>query len=36
VVVALGESIQLIGATFADLDPSAGTVTAFVVASAAA
>lgn len=29
-----GESILLTGATFADLDPSAGTVTAFVVAFA--
>jgi low temperature requirement protein LtrA len=36
VIVALGESILLTGATFADLDPSAGTVTAFVVAFAAA
>jgi hypothetical protein len=36
VIVALGESILLTGATFADLDSSAGTVTAFVVAFAAA
>jgi len=34
VIVVLGESILLTGATFADLDPSAGTVTAFVVAFA--
>ena len=34
VIVAGGESILLTGATFADLDPSAGTVTAFVVAFA--
>ncbi len=33
-IVVLGESILLTGATFADLDSSAVTVTAFVVASA--
>jgi low temperature requirement protein LtrA len=34
VIVVLGESILLTGATFADLDPSAGMVMAFVVAFA--